>query len=90
MVVNLTHNNQNFPDYSGIAYLFRKEIMSEKINSSSHICFWFSRFICGEISAEDCKFSVLPPQDAQKKTWRKFAKSLKHTNEVPCGSSPET
>jgi hypothetical protein len=31
MVVNLTHNIQNFPDYSGIAYLFKKEIMSEEI-----------------------------------------------------------
>jgi hypothetical protein len=90
MVVNLNHNIQNFPDYSGTAYLFRKEIRSEQINYSSHIFFWFSRFICGEILAEDCKVSVLPPQGAQTKTWRKFSNSLKHMNEIRCGSSPET
>jgi hypothetical protein len=47
---------QNFSNYSGLAYLFIKQIMIQLI-LSSHICFWFSRFKSGEISGEDCKCS---------------------------------
>ena len=56
--------------------------MSEQIDSSSRICFWFSGLIGGEISAEDCKLSGPPSADCTDENVKKVRITLKKTNEV--------